>query len=134
MSKLLLIVLLFGEIKIAIAQDKITCTGLEKVNSGPILVLNGYVHKAYLSKTDLCKYDIMLGLTDPGFKLIGFKASISCHSSDLVEKDYLGNKIEKSDPFIRYLQTGDIFRIDCINLRKDGKMFSGYSIQVNITE
>ena len=118
----LLFILTICFAKISPAQSSLICNGkpLQKVR--PILYVGGYEQKGLINFHKIHE-PYTLELTDPSYKIVGFRLVLPSPSkndaSEILVKEYTGNRIEANDKFLNSLSHSDILSFGCITVEKN---------------
>jgi len=113
----------------------ISCDGLRQSSIKASLKVDGKLQEGKTHRHDLINYGLKIYLEDTTFRVVGFVAGYDCHSRaffDFNEREYLGNCIYARDPFIKGVELGDLFIIDCINVEKNGKRYLVHGLQFKV--
>jgi len=104
------------------AQSSLICNGkpLQKVRT--ILYVGGQEQKGLINYKKIHE-GYTLELTDPAYKITGFRLVLPSPSktdaSEILVKEYTGNRIEVNDKFLNSLSHSDILSFGCITVEKN---------------
>jgi len=104
------------------AQSILICNGkpLQKVRT--ILYVGGIEQKGLINFHKIHE-PYTLELTDPSYKIVGFRLVLPSLSkndaSEILVKEYTGNRIEANDKFLNSLTHSDILSFGCITVEKN---------------
>lgn len=101
--------------------------GLPKTTIKIKVYLNGVEQQGHISKSEFAKYDLVIRLSDPYYKVQGFTAAYDCPSRalfDVATKDYSGHIIKAGDKFLMASLIGDTLEIIGLILEYKGKKYT----------
>jgi hypothetical protein len=103
------------------AQSLFACEGRDKVKEHAFVFIIGQRKIEPLSVNAIVEYGFKVAFVDSTIEVISFVLSYDCQSGDVSTKTYMSPP-RPGDKFLEWMRPGNTLVVDCINVRKQGKL------------